>query len=576
MTLAIVALQPGRAHAAWPIGGMRLSLTDSAATMPVVAPDGSGGVIVAWFDHRDVDVHAYATRRLADGSVPTGWEAGGVVLAGDVGNDPDIVPDGFGGAYVAWKYFGDVAIQHITAAGVVAGDWYAPNGANLPGHNALTMSRATSPAQIEHEEALHPRVLADPGVGVVGVYPNNGRFYNSTWVWKIYCPGVTAPPSNSDYGLVDPTSYDQQHPAACDDGANGVLVAYVGNPGVQIRRYAEDGSPPPGWPAGQGITIVAGDLPAALGICPDGTAGAYVLCGDPDAGRFLGLRLQRVRGDATPAPGWPAGGIMITTTINEAGLVRGDDPWGGYQLVIVADGVGGAIMTWTDLRSDAGDVYAMRIRADGTPAPGWPAGGLAVASGAGIQHLPQLTPDGAGGAYLAWVDLATDAQGDLMATHLTASGVPASGWPAGGRSVASGAGGILNPRLTADGAGGAYVVWADTRDPQAEIRLARLGVAGVAGVPEGGRLSGLGPSAVRPDPWRDEVAVEFTLDRGLAVRLELLDVTGRRIATSELGSLGPGEHTARLTPGRELPAGVYLLRVSAGGKVWSARTVHLR
>ncbi|MFI5370506.1 MAG: hypothetical protein ACHQ52_03035 [Candidatus Eisenbacteria bacterium] len=573
---------PTAAASGWSAGGMPISPSDSAADTPVVAPDGAGGVIVAWIDHRDTDWHFYVTRRTASGDVPTGWVGVGSALAGDTGLDPDIVSDGEGGAYVGWKYFGDVAIQHVTASGDIGGDWYRPNGANLPGRNALTASIGeASPAQIEHEMALHPQLVADPGVGVVGVYPNNGRFFNSAWVWKAYRPGAIVPPSNDAYGLVDPGSYDQQHPVACGDGSNGVLVAYVGNPGLQIRRYAEDGSAPANWPAGRGVTIHTGGEPAVLGICPDGDGGAFVVGADSDSGRFdrfSDLRLQHVRGDTTRAPGWPPDGILLTATRNEAGLVRGDDPWGGYQHEIVADGAGGAIVVWTDLRTDAGDVYALRVRGDGSLVPGWSTGGRAVAALHGVQHFGQVAADGAGGAYVAWVDTRDDPDGDLYAIHLASIGSPAPGWPAGGRLVAGGAGGIQNPRITGDGQGGAYVAWVDTRGPQPAIRLARLEPGGLTGVGAPIDPGAIGPSpiAVRPDPWRSDLAVAFTLDRARPVRIELLDVTGRRCALRELGTVDGGEHEVRIAPERTLPAGVYLVRVRAGDHAWTTRTVHVR
>jgi hypothetical protein len=579
LALLLTALVAKSAAAGWPAGGMRLSLSDSAAYTPVLAPDGAGGVIVAWFDHRDVDIHAYATRRAPDGSVPPGWVPGGVVLAGDTGGDPAIAPDARGGAYVGWKYFGDVAIQHITTAGVVGGEWYPPNGVTLPGRTNLVFAPRPSPLRVEHLMALHLDLVVDPGVGVVGVYSNNGRFFNTGWAWKAYEPGAVVPPGNAGYGIVDHVTYDQNNLLGVDDGASGILVAYTSEPGIKLRRFAEDGSAPAGWPGDQGVLAFAGARfdNVTLGLCPDGAGGAFIAASDPAATGTgaPALLLQHVGAGGALAPGWPAAGLTVAGTAHEAGLVRGDDPWGGQRHSIAPDGAGGAIITWTDLRSDGGDIYAQRVQADGALAPGWPAGGRVVASGSGSQHLPQIAPDGEGGAYLTWVDLGTDPQGDLVATHLTASGVPAPGWPEGGRVVAGGAGGILNPRIAADGIRSAYVAWADTRDGQPQIRLARIEPNAVTGVPRDEVGRGTHLVSVRPDPWRADMAVSFTLDRAARVQLELLDVTGRRWVTDDLGVLGAGEHVSRLAPGRSMPAGVYLMRVRAGGVTRVGRAVHV-
>ena len=69
---------------------------------------------------------------------------------------------------------------------------------------------------------------------------------------------------------------------------------------------------------------------------------------------------------------------------------------------IVEDGVGGVIIIWQDRRGISEDIYAQRLLAGGTVAPGWPAKGLGVCTAAFGQTEPQLVSDGAGGAIVAW------------------------------------------------------------------------------------------------------------------------------------------------------------------------------
>jgi hypothetical protein len=52
-------------------------------------------------------------------------------------------------------------------------------------------------------------------------------------------------------------------------------------------------------------------------------------------------------------------------------------------------------------------------------------------------------------------------------------------------------------------------------------------------------------------------------------------VNGRRVALREVGALGTGRHTVRLAEGVRLRAGVYLVRLSQGGKAATARMVAL-
>lgn len=65
----------------------------------------------------------------------------------------------------------------------------------------------------------------------------------------------------------------------------------------------------------------------------------------------------------------------------------------------------------------------------------------------------------------------------------------------------------------------------------------------------------------RGGPSRDgALQVVFTLPDGAPARLELMDIAGRLVAASEVGSLGPGRHEFPL--GRGLASGIYLVRLS--------------
>jgi len=69
--------------------------------------------------------------------------------------------------------------------------------------------------------------------------------------------------------------------------------------------------------------------------------------------------------------------------------------------------------------------------------------------------------------------------------------------------------------------------------------------------------------------------VRFSLASSTAARLELLDVSGRRAAVREVGSLGPGHHQVALGEDRPLPSGLYFVRLSQGAKVAVARVAIL-
>lgn len=76
------------------------------------------------------------------------------------------------------------------------------------------------------------------------------------------------------------------------------------------------------------------------------------------------------------------------------------------------------------------------------------------------------------------------------------------------------------------------------------------------------------------NPATRDVAVAFTLPVAAPAKLELLDVTGRRVWSREVGALGAGRHELPL--GATLAPGVYLVRLVQRGSVASAKGVVMR
>jgi len=90
------------------------------ADRPTVAPDGRGGAIVAWENtdpSESTDIYA---QRLSPAGEPL-WFAGGVPVSAAFRSQvsPAIVPDGTGGATLAWRdaYAGDVFAQRLDSKG---------------------------------------------------------------------------------------------------------------------------------------------------------------------------------------------------------------------------------------------------------------------------------------------------------------------------------------------------------------------------------------------------------------------------------------------------------------------------
>jgi hypothetical protein len=97
-----------------------------------------------------------------------------------------------------------------------------------------------------------------------------------------------------------------------------------------------------------------------------------------------------------------------------------------------------------------------------------------------------------------------------------------------------------------------------------------------AGVDEAAPLA-FALEGVRPNPTRSEaLSVAFTLPVPAPARLELLDVSGRRVAEHEVGALGAGRHRVSLASGPRLAPGLYLVRLTQGANVRVTRVAVLK
>lgn len=137
-----------------------------------------------------------------------------------------------------------------------------------------------------------------------------------------------------------------------------------------------------------------------------------------------------------------------------------------------------------------------------------------------------------------------------------------------------------NPRIVADRAGGAFVIWTD--DPSlgnSDIYLGRIHGSGTVVAVGTEPVVDWTPIRAWPNPFFRSVAIEFALPADRPVRLDVFDVTGRRVWSSPERLLSAGKHRLQwhgeteegTTPG----AGVYFLRVLGSGFTVSSKPLVL-
>lgn len=180
-------------------------------------------------------------------------------------------------------------------------------------------------------------------------------------------------------------------------------------------------------------------------IAPDGKGGAIIVWHDDRTGRFQ-YNIYAQRTNETGAIQWASSGVVICAR-----------PY-SYDQQVVVDDEGGAVIVWRDSYQSANLLYAQKIDADGAVL--WEENGVLLSTKAGFA--PQVITDDTGGAIITWQGNIVGGEFyDIIAQCISAEGNVL--WTDDGVTVCSAEGRQIYTRIIADGAGGAIIVWEDTR-----------------------------------------------------------------------------------------------------------------
>jgi len=156
---------------------------------------------------------------------------------------------------------------------------------------------------------------------------------------------------------------------------------------------------------------------------------------------------QRV--DAPGSIQWIEGGVVVSDAQNTQATPR-----------ILSDNRGGAIVVWFDLRNGEGDIYAQRIDSLGNQL--WGLDAIAVCEVIGSQTDHYVVADGEGGALVSWRDFRAGTN-ELYAQRIDSSGIVR--WATGGLRVATQATRPYRSLMVSDRQGGFVIVWNEEIDP---------------------------------------------------------------------------------------------------------------
>ena len=356
---------------------------------PSIISDGAGGAIVTWMDVRSgTNLDIYAQRVNAAGAPQ--WTADGVALCTDPGSQyyPTITSDGAGGAIVTWAdyrswpgggdidSYADIYAQRVNAAG--APQW-TPDGVAL-----CTIAGGQ----------YNPTIASDGAGGAIVTwfdYRGGGPGGIDIFAQRVSAEGV-AQWTVGGVALCTAAG-NRWYPSIVSDGAGGAIATWTdGRPsspyyGVYAQRVNDVGVPQ--WPT-DGVALCIGVTSnERVSIDADGAGGVIASWRDYRSGTSSDIYAQRM--DAAGARQWTADGVALCTAANDQ-----------YSPMIASDGAAGAIVTWWDGRGTSYDIYAQRVNAAG--ALQWTADGVAVCTAGDQQGYPTILADGSGGAIVTWQD----------------------------------------------------------------------------------------------------------------------------------------------------------------------------
>ncbi len=248
----------------------------------------------------------------------------------------------------------------------------------------------------------------------------------------------------------------QDLPQLVSDGSGGALVVWVdgrnpplnSNGDIYAQRVGANGIVQ--WTS-DGISVCSNGITQNRPqIVSDGNGGAIVVWEDLRNNiNANDIYAQRI--NASGVVQWTANGIPVCTALG-----------GQDRPQIVHDNAGGAIITWYDKRNNSvtPNIYAQRIDSSGTAL--WTANGVSVCLATVNQIDPKIITDGSGGAIIVWSDNRTNTQTDIYAQRITGGGVIK--WSTSGLGICVFMRQQWAPSIATDGSGGAIIAWADQRD----------------------------------------------------------------------------------------------------------------
>jgi predicted lipoprotein with Yx(FWY)xxD motif len=528
--------------------GNPVSIAVNNQINPVMTTDGSGGTIISWQDKRNGKYEIFAQRMNGDGNAM--WTTDGIAICTQDSNSvPVIVSDGSGGAIIAWQSYrgsatADIYAQRVNSSGAVQ---WTTNG---------------QPVCVVVFEQDTIAMVSDGLGGVILTWQdyrsNNG--FADIYAQRIDPAGTMIWTANG-VNICNQAAA-QRGPKIVSDGSGGAFITWydnrAGNYDIYTQRIGSAGAVQ--WTTNGVATCTAAADQMKPDICSDGAAGVIVTWYDYRSTTDFNIYAQRV------GPGgaivWVVDGVVMNNNVAYDQI----DP------KIVSDGMGGAIISWTDYRTGTtADIYAQRVNSTG--AVQWTATGIIICTASGDQIKSQLVSDGNSGAYITWEDHRNVGNSDIYAQRIASNA--AINWAATGYAICTAGNDQLNPMIVSNGNLGAIVAWQDYRSgSNFDIYETGFNTTGVIAIENNGTgiPHDFSLSQNYPNPFNPMTTINYQLPEASFVNISIFDALGREVSVLVNQTQNAGYHKT-VWNAMAYPSGVYFYRIEAGSYVTDKKMI---
>lgn len=531
--------------------GNPVSIAANNQTVPAMTTDGSGGTIIVWQDKHNGKNEIFAQRMSADGNAL--WTTDGIAICTQDSNyNPLIISDGIGGAIIAWQSYRGSATADIYAQRI-----------NSSGNIQWTLDGVPVCVVVFEQDTI--RMVSDGLNGAVITwqdYRSNNGFPD---IYAQRISAVGAPLWTANGVSVCNQAASQRGPKIYGDGTGGAFITWADNRSgsydIYTQRISTTGAPV--WTTNGVATCTMATDQLKPDICGDGAAGVIITWSDFRSSTDFNIYAQRV--GPSGAIVWAVDGVVMNNNV----AYDQTDP------MIVSDGLGGAIISWSDKRTGiTSDIYAQRVNSTG--AVQWTATGIIICTASGDQIKSQLVSDGNNGAYITWEDHRNAGNSDIYAQRIASNA--AINWAATGYPICTVGNDQSSPMIVSNGNLGAIVVWQDYRSgTNSDIYEVGFNTTGIIGIENTGTTN---PDEFYlyqnyPNPFNPSTVINYQLPKASNVKLSIYDALGQSVSILVNESQSAGKHQVEWNAS-SFPSGVYFYRIEAGDFVSDKKMILIK